>query len=222
MRKSLQFLFQVVLLFNLGHSASAQLLSVGAESELTILGGTDFSIDQLVLVPSKDYSIRNNSLSATKNNLFALGKSVSKTYFFDQNPLPFHGKVLMGVAESELNPAVSIQLYDNMRWNTVETKPSLFNRQLLEGNIVTGRVTKAITVGQSDSKGDFEIVTNPAVNKILTLEIYKAGEYQFVSLDGKILMNQKFSEGLHRVNLSRYVHATYMITNRNSTKTFIL
>ena len=222
MRKSFHYLLKAAFLISLCQTVKGQLLSVGAESELTILGGTDFSIDQLVLVPSKDYSIRNNSLSATKKNLFTSGKSVSKTYLFDQNPLPFHGKVLMGVAESEFNPEYSVQLYDNIRWNAVETKPSLFNRQLLEGNIVTGRVTKAITVGQSDSKGDFEIVTNPAVNKILTLEIHKAGEYQFVSPDGKVLLNQKFSEGLHRVNLSRYAHATYMITNRNSTKTFIL
>lgn len=222
MRKSFHTLFQVAFSLFLCHSASGQLLSVGAESELTILGGTDFSIDQLVLVPAKDYSIRNNSLSATKRNLFTPGKSVSKTYLFDQNPFPFYGKVMMGVSESELNPEYSIQLYDNSRWNEVETKPSMFNRQILEGNIVTGKVTKAITVGQSYSKGDFEIVTNPAVNKIVTLEIHKAGEYQFLSLDGKILLNQKFSEGLHRVNLSKYAHATYMLTNRNNTKTFIL
>jgi hypothetical protein len=222
MRKSLHILFQVAILFTLGHSASAQLLSVGAESELTILGGTDFSVDQLVLVPSKDYSIRNNNLSATKRNLFTPGISVSKTYLFDQNPFPFYGKVMMGVSESELNPEFSVQLYDNIRWNAVETKPSLFNWQMLEGNIVMGKVTKAITVGQSDTKGDFEIVTNPAVNKILTLEIHKAGEYQILSPDGKPILNQKFSEGLHRVNLSKYAHATYMLTNRNSTKTFIL
>jgi hypothetical protein len=129
---------------------------------------------------------------------------------------------MMGVSESELNPEYSIQLYDNSRWNEVETKPSMFNRQLLEGNIVTGKVTKAITVGQSDSKGDFEIVTNPAVNKIISIKIHKAGEYQILSPDGKPILNQKFSEGLHRVNLSKNAHATYMLTNRNSTKTFIL
>lgn len=222
MRKSFKFLFALSFFFSLCPSVNGQLLSVGDESELTILGGTDFSVDQLVLVPSKDYSIRNNSLSATKRNLLVAGKSLSKTYLFDQTPSAFHGKVMMGISKSASNPAFRIQLYDNLRWIEVESRPSLFNRQLLEGNVVSGKITKAITVGESENKGDFEIVTNPAINKIITLKIHKAGEYQFLSQDGKILMNQKLSEGLHRVNLSRYAHATYMLTNRSNSKTFIL
>ena len=189
---------------------------------MTILGGTDFSVDQLVLVPAKDYSIRNNNLSVTKSNLFTAGKSVSKTYLFEQNPLPFYGRVMMGVADTEVNPEYSLQLYDNVRWNAVETKANILNRQLLEGSVASGKVTKAITVGQADGKGDFEIVTNPAVNKIVTVRIHKPGEYQFLTSEGKLLMNQKLSEGLHQISLSRFAHSSYLLTNRSSTKSFIL
>lgn len=203
-------------------SANAQLLTVGSESGLTILGGTDFTVDQLVLVPARDYSIRNNSIDLTHNSLFKGGKSVSRTYVFQENPMPFYGNIMMSISAAEQSQSYSLQLYDNIRWNALTTKSSLSNPQLLEGAVSSGRVTKAITVGQAESKGDFEILTNPGVNRIVTIQINSAGEYQFLTVDGKLLMNQKFAEGIHQVNLSRFAHATYLLTNRIISKSFIL
>jgi hypothetical protein len=60
------------------------------------------------------------------------------------------------------------------------------------------------------------------VNRIVTIQINSAGEYQFLTVDGKLLMNQKFAEGIHQVNLSRFAHATYLLTNRIISKSFIL
>jgi hypothetical protein len=222
MRKFFSNTSLFLLALSFGLSSNAQLLTVGSESEMTILGGTDFAVDQLVLVPNRDYSIKNNSIELTKSKMFKEGNSVSRTYIFRENPLPFYGTVLMGVSASEKNQSYSLQLFDNIQWNALATKASLSNPQLLEGAVSSGRVTKAITVGQTDGKGDFEILTNPAVNRIVTVQINKAGEYQFLSADGKLLLNQKFAEGIHQVNLSRFAHATYLLTNRISSKLFIL
>ena len=60
-----------------------------------------------------------HSLSSTS------GKSGTKTYLFDQNPLPFHGKVLMDVAESELNP----------EFRPVLKAAGLLRRRIAEGKL---------------------------------------------------------------------------------------
>jgi hypothetical protein len=211
-----------LLLLSICFSVKAQLLTIGSESDLTILGGTEFTVDQLVLVPAKDYSIKNNSINLTKNKMFKEGKSVSRTYVFQETPMPFYGSVLMGVSVAEQKQAFSLQLFDNIRWNDLATKTSMSNPQLVEGVILSGRLTKAITVGQKDGISDFEILTNPAVNKILTVQIKKSGEYQFLTADGKIILNQKLTEGIHQVNLSRFPQSTYFLTNRTTSKSFIL
>jgi hypothetical protein len=70
MRKILVFIATIFFLFVASLSVQAQLLSVGQETEMTILGGTDFYVDNLVLNPDREYSIRNNSISISRKNLF--------------------------------------------------------------------------------------------------------------------------------------------------------
>jgi hypothetical protein len=202
-------------------SSEAQLLSVGQDAEMTILAGTDFSVDQLVMVPSRNYSIRNNNLSLTKTNMFKEGKSVSRTYVFDNSPLPYSGKLLVGTQDkSEVD--FQIQLFDNIKWGALDTKPSLYNFLMLEGNAVSGKIAQAITLGNQNGKGDFEILVNPVVSKRLIVMVYQPGELQVMTNDGKVIVSRKMSQGLHELDLGEYAHSVYFLTSRVTTRKFVL
>jgi hypothetical protein len=222
MRKILVFIATIFFLFLASLSVQAQLLSVGQETEMTILGGTDFSVDKLVLNPDREYSIRNNSISISRKNLFDGGKSLSRTYVFENSPLPFTGKLTVGLEEKVSASTVSIQVFDNFYWNGISTRKHIINHQLVEGMVDGSKVTKAITVSENNGKGDFAILTNPAVNKVITVEIYKPGEYQIQTAEGKLLKVQSFSAGIHRIDLSPFAHASYFMSNKLTTRKFIL
>lgn len=222
MRKSI--LFAVLIFFQLALSfgAQGQLLSVGQETEMTILGGTDFSVDKLVLNPDRDYSIRNNSISVSRKNMFNGGKLLSRTYVFENSPLQFSGKLMVGLEGKDTPSEINIQVFDNFHWNGISTRKHLISNQHVEGVVDGSKVTKAITVAENNGKGDFVILTNPSVNKTITVEIYKPGEYQIQTVEGKLMRLQSFSAGIHLIDLSPFAYATYFMSSKNTTRKFIL
>jgi len=115
-------------LFNPAYSQE-ELLSVGSEGEMTILGGTDFSIDKLVITPSRDYAIRNNTVSITKNKLFTSGRTISSTYQFEHTPHPFTGKIMVGLQEKAHESRYDIHLFDNRKWAPLESQVVGFERR---------------------------------------------------------------------------------------------
>lgn len=222
MRKILVFNGTIFFLFVASLSVHAQLLSVGEETEMTILGGTDFTVDKLVLNPDREYSIRNNSISISRKNLFGFGKSLSRIYVFENSPLPFTGKLTVGLQEKATASTASIQVFDNFHWNGISPSTHFIDQLLVEGMVDGYKVTKAITVSENNGKGDFVILTNPSINKIITVEIYKPGEYQIQTAEGKLLKVQSFPAGIHRIDLSRFAHTNYFMTNKYTTRKFIL
>ncbi len=222
MRKSILFALLIFFQLALSFGVQGQLLSVGQETEMTILGGTDFSVDKLVLNPDRDYSIRNNSISVSRKNMFNGGKLLSRTYVFENSPLQFSGKVMVGLEGKDTPSAINIQVFDNFHWNGIFTRKHVINNQLVEGVVDVGKVTKAITVAENNGKGDFVILTNPAVNKTITVEIYRPGEYQIQTVEGKLLRLQSFSAGIHLIDLSPFTHASYFMSNKHTTRKFIL
>lgn len=189
---------------------------------MTILGGTDFAVDKLVLNPDRDYSIRNNSISVSRKNMFNGGKLLSRTYVFENSPLQFSGKVMVSLEGKDTPSAINIQVFDNFHWNGIPTRKHVISNQLFEGVVDVGKVTKAITVAEINGKGDFVILTNPAVNKTITVEIFNPGEYQIQTDEGKLLKLQSFSAGIHQIDLSPFAHATYFMSSKNITRKFIL
>ena len=199
----------------------SQMLSFGQELEMTIMEGTDFSFDQLVLIPSKSYSIRNNFLSLTKTKLFKEGKSVSRTYMYEQIPSFFSGKILMAFENSE-EAGYQIQILDNLKWYALDTKASISSNRFLEGNLISGRIARAITLGKRDAGDDFEILTNPVENKRLKIIVHNAGEFQVISNDGKLLFRKKLSQGFHEFDMGSYSNSSYMLTSGITSRKFIL
>ncbi len=199
-----------------------ELLSVGSEGEMTILGGTDFSIDKLVITPLRDYAIRNNTVSITKSKLFTSGRTISSTYQFEHNPNPFTGKIMVGLQEKATESHYNIQLFDNSKWTPIESELVGFGRKTMMGDVSKSKITRAITVAETHSSKSFEIITNPAVNKVISVSIMETGEYFVSTNDGKTILSLKLSPGVHQISLSQLAHSTYLLSNRKQTEKFIL
>jgi hypothetical protein len=208
-------------LFNPAYSQE-ELLAVGSEGEMTILGGTDFSIDKLVITPSRDYAIRNNTVSITKSKLFTSGRTISSTYQFEHNPNPFTGKIMVGLQEKAPESRYDIHLFDNTKWAPLESQVVGFGRRSMVSDVTSSKITRAITVAETHSSKSFEIITNPAVNKVISVSIQETGEYFVTTIDGKILFSLKLSPGVHQISLSQLAHSTYLLSNRKQTEKFIL
>jgi hypothetical protein len=189
---------------------------------MTILGGTDFSIDKLVITPGRDYSIRNNTVSITKSKLFSSGRTISSIYQFEHNPNPFIGKIMVGLQEKATESRFDIHLFDNSKWAPLESHVVGFGRKSMVSDVTSSKITRAITVAETHSSKSFEIITNPAVNKVVSVNIQETGEYFVTTIDGKTLLSLKLSPGVHQISLSQLAHSTYLLSNTKQTEKFIL
>jgi len=73
------------------------------------------------------------------------------------------------------------------------------------GDVSYRKITKAITVAETHSSKSFEIITNPAINKVISINIQETGEYFVTTSDGKTLLSLKLSPGLHQILLCQLV-----------------
>ena len=200
------------------------MLYVGNETEMTILPGTQFSFDNLVLIPSNRYSIKDNLLQLGSHRSFPNGNAINKTYLFLNEPLPFSGTTEFRFKEKELNglnkSELKIQILENSSWKSMESKSMKFNA--VSSNSIYSIVPKQITLGNKNHLPDFYILSNPVLGNTLKIQVNKQGIFSLYTNDGKLLMKQYFQEGLHEVNLHQYAHAIYMLSTGKNTKKFIL
>lgn len=217
------FLLALLFIFE-SKEVSAQMLYVGSETEMTILKGTEFSFDNLVLIPSNRYLIKDNLLQLGTHASFPNGNAISKTYLFLKEPLPFSGSTEFRFKENELNglgkSELKIQILENSSWKSMESTSMKFNA--VSSNTSYSIIPKEITLGNKDHLADFYILSNPVLNNMLKIQVNKQGNFSLYTNDGKLLMKKYFQEGMHEINLHQYAHAMYMLSTGKNTKKFIL
>ena len=215
----------ITILFLLGTKLlPAQVLSVGSETEMTIVSGTEFSFDNLILLPSKTYSIKDNILELGSHTSFLNGNSINKNYHFLREPLPFSGITEFRFNDRDLNglekSSLKIQILENNGWHGMDSKSNSHNA--ISSSPAFSIIPKEITLGNKDHVADFVILSNPVLNNSLTLQVNKQGHFSLFTNDGKLLQKQYFQEGIHTIDLHRYANSIYLISSEKNTKKFIL
>ncbi len=101
----------------------AQILTVTSGTELTIKSGTLFSADNLILIPSTDFTISNNSLSRSATAIHTpSGTYISRVYQFANISNPYSGSIQINYLDgAELNGlsenTLTLNLFDGSGWN---------------------------------------------------------------------------------------------------------
>ena len=209
------------------NNLSAQILSVGSEQSLNIISGTTFSLDNVVLIPTKNYVLQNNVFeSRNMITKFPNGNAMTKAYYFSEDPQPFSGIMEVRYKDYELNglneKSLAIQLYDNIAWNGIESNKRDSKGNAIESKSIYSVMPKEITLGDKNALGDFIILNNPATYKVLNVQVNTPLELNLFSIDGKLLVKQYFQIGIQHINLNQYAHATYLLSSGRLTKKFIL
>ena len=209
------------------NNLSAQILSVGSEQSLNIISGTTFSLDNVVLIPTKNYVLQNNVFeSRNMITKFPNGNAMTKSYYFSEDPQPFSGIMEVRYKDYELNglneKSLAIQLYDNIAWNGIESNKIDSKGNAIESKSMYSVMPKEITLGDKNALGDFIILNNPATYKVLNIQVNTPLELNLFSIDGKLLVKQYFQIGIQHINLNQYAHATYLLSSGRLTKKFIL
>ena len=216
----------IIALFLINLSPSqAQLLSVGSGS-LTILPGTEFSVDKLVLVPTLPYTLQKNNLELTWRMPTENGNSINRVYAFDNTPSPFAGKMMFRYQDKELNGVpeneVTIRVLESREWSALSTKTRSGSIRMMESSDMANTVPKAISLGYNTGKGDFEILNNPVTDHILKIKVHAPGELSMVGYNGVLLGKKYYAEGIHQIDLSKYAHSMYLLSSIRTTRKFIL
>ena len=218
----------VIFLFVIGNNdLSAQILSVGSEQSMNIISGTTFSLDNVVLIPTKNYVLQNNVFdSRNMITKFPNGNAMTKAYFFSEDPLPFSGIMEVRYKDYELNglneKSLAIQLYDNIGWNGIESNKRDSKGNAIESKSMYSVLPKEITLGDKNALSDFIVLNNPTTDKVLTIQVNKPLELNLFSIDGKLLVKQYYQTGIQHINVNQYAHATYLLSSGRLTKKIIL
>ena len=207
--------------------SSAQILSVGSEQSLNIISGTTVSLDNVILIPTKNYVLENNVFDS-RNMIakFPNGNAMRKAYYFSEDPQPFSGIMEVRYKDYELNglneKSLSIQLYDNIAWNGIESNKRDSKANAIESKSMYSVMPKEITLGDKNALGDFIVLNNPTTDKVLKIQVNTPLELNLFSIDGKLLVKQYFQIGIQHINVNQYAHATYLLSSGRLTKKIIL
>jgi hypothetical protein len=113
------YLFSCLFLTNI---TQAQLLTVSAGTDLTIVSGTIFMIDSFALTPSANYIISNNTLTkSTTITHPSENPYISRVYQFNNNANPFSGSVQFNYTDgAELNSipenVLTLNVHNGTAW----------------------------------------------------------------------------------------------------------
>jgi hypothetical protein len=115
-------LFLVSVAFYFTPPANAQLLKVTAGTDITVLSGTIFKVENLTLTPSANFTISNNTLDKFTTVTHSTSNPyIARVYRFTSNTNPFSGSVqinytdgaeLNGIAES----ALTLNIHNGTTW----------------------------------------------------------------------------------------------------------
>lgn len=134
-------LLSIALLFN--GMAKTQLLTVASGTDLTILSGTVFKVENLTLIPSANFIISNNSLNKSTTVIHPTSNPyIARVYQFTNNTNPFTGSVQINYTDgAELNGIPEAQLTLNIHNGTTWTFYPASNRDATNNFVLTNSVT---------------------------------------------------------------------------------
>ena len=100
-----KYTISLISIFLFAQFACAQVFSVGSSASLTIQSGTLFSADNLLLTPSSDFAIGNNSLSENTAVINANQSSttISEAFKFLNTTNSYNGTIQIKYSTSSLN-----------------------------------------------------------------------------------------------------------------------
>lgn len=203
----------------------AQLLSVGESDALTIMEGTEFSVDKLVMVPSKPYTIRNNSISVVGTPANKQITAISKMYHFAQAPQMFSGKLGISYSAEDRKRVdeneMQFLIQDAQNWSTTPIQQTMQSKQWVETATLMATVPRNITLGTPQS-GDFDVLENPVQGHQLKIWVYKPLTLQLYNAEGKLLSTNSYAPGLQTISVQMHRHASYLVSSGSTTRRFIL
>ena len=119
MMKKLLFIFSAMIFIG---TAQSQILKVSAGTDMTILPGTNFSVDGLTLIPSATFTLSNTTLSKSATAIHTPTNTyISRVYQFSNNSNPYTGSVQINYTDgAELNGiaenALTLNIYNGTNW----------------------------------------------------------------------------------------------------------
>lgn len=130
----------------------AQIITVTSGSDLTILAGTPFSADGLILTPSADYTLSNVSLSRTSTVVNTNSSPyIARVYQFSTTMNPFSGTVQINYQPGELNGIVpsTLQLnaHNGTSWNSFVTAVNDGPNNFVLSGALSGQPLSEMTLG---------------------------------------------------------------------------
>lgn len=136
--------FFMVLLFAV--AAQAQILKVTAGTDLTIVNGTVFKVENLTLTPTADFTISNNTLDKFTTVIHSTSNPyIARVYRFTSNTNPFTGSVQINYNDgAELNgipeELLTLNIHNGTAWTAyaATTRDGTNNFVLTNGVSSTG------------------------------------------------------------------------------------
>ena len=112
--------YLLICFFVLNFNLRSQIFTVSSGTDLVIKSGATFSVDNLTLVPSADYTLSNLSLArnATKTNAFTDPFAVSRFYKFSATTNAYSGTIQVNYSDGELNGLTESTLRVNVHNGT--------------------------------------------------------------------------------------------------------
>lgn len=128
-------------------SRSQQLLKVTSGTDITILSGTTFRVDSLILTASADFTLSNNTLSKATTVAHSTGgiPYIARVYQFAGNTNPFLGTVQINYTDgAELNGIPENELTLNVHNGSLWSAFAATTRDANNNFVLTNNVSSAL------------------------------------------------------------------------------
>ena len=152
MKKTFIFSSLLVLILFTVNAQVALVATTG--SDITIKSGTVFSVDNITLTPSADFTISNNTLTraTTTNHTPAVGTYIHRVYQFTNNTSAYSGAIQINYQDgAELNSLaeniLTLNIHNNSRWNNFAATTRDATNNFVLTNALSGIVLNELTLG---------------------------------------------------------------------------
>ena len=209
--------------------AQSQFLKVSSGTNLTILNGTTFSSDGLMLIPSANFTLSNTTLSKSATVIHqSFNNYISRVYQFSNISNPFSGAIKINYADgSELNGnaenTLSLNIFNGTAWipYVASVRDTLNNFVLAKGlNALTLNEVTLAALNAGDEP--ITIMNNPVTNSILSIRVNTPSSLSIYASDGKRVWYGKLDAGIQNIDVSRFAGGIYIVTLNSYSKKIVI